>query len=185
MRGFKYILLAVGLVVILPLHSLVSAADTSAPAEGNTPSRATSSDSLSTSVGDLDAMGVVPDVIETPYEGGTRRVHIESTVFRRESPVVYSSGSRRDPFRPLLSDQKGQGTPDTDLLVVDGANLTGVVWAEGHYLAMVRDKDARTFFLREGDPVYRGRVTTVAQTHIVIELSGFGEYRQVTLKVND
>jgi hypothetical protein len=49
---------------------------------------------------------------------------------------------------------------------------------------MIRDKDSRTFFLREGDPVYSGRVTAVTQTHIVVDISSFGEYHQVTLKVN-
>src|SRR5512144_2756717 len=129
------------------------------------------SKSLSTQVGGLDTLGVVPNELETSYEGGTRRMNLERSVFRREEPVIYLANSRRDPFRPLISDENRGGEIKTDLLVVDGANLTGVVWAEGQYLAMVKDKEKRTFFLREGDSVYSGRVVTVAQTHIVIELS--------------
>jgi hypothetical protein len=127
----------------------------------------------------------MPTDVETPYEGGTRRVHLESTVFRREDPIVYSPESHRDPFRPLISDKRGEGEIKTDLLVIDGADLTGVVWAEGQYMAILKDKDKRTFFLREGDPVYSGRVIAVTQTHIVVEISGFGDKRQVTLKVNN
>ena len=141
-------------------------------------------ETLSTELKSLDSLGVLPKEVATPYQGGTRRVHLESTVFRRESPFTYNSNGRRDPFRALIADEKKEGEIQTDLLIVEGAVLTGIVWAEGQYLAMIRDKDSRTFFLREGDAVYSGRVTSVAENHIVVDISSFGEYRQVTLKVN-
>jgi hypothetical protein len=133
----------------------------------------------------VDTLGVVPSEVETPYQGGTRRILLENSVFRREPPVSYSAVSPRDPFRALLVDGSGDPEPKTDLLIVDGANLTGVVWAEGQSLATVKDKKSRSFFLRNGDPVYKGRVASITQTSITFEISGFGEYRQVTLKVND
>ena len=128
---------------------------------------------------------MLPTEVTTPYEGGIRRVKLENTVFRREEPFVYNSYGRRDAFRPLISDAKKEGPVKTDLLIVDGASLTGIVWAEGHFLAMLRDKDGRSFFLREGDSVYQGRVSSVTEARVVIDISEFGDYHQVTLKVND
>lgn len=142
-------------------------------------------DSLSTRLGGVDTLGVVPTEVLTPYQGGTRRVPLENSVFRREQPISYSSDSRRDPFRPLIVDNKQEGEIHTDLLIVDGANLTGVIWAGDQSLATVKDNKGRSFFLHEGEPVYSGRVVSITQTSITFEISGFGEYRQVTLKVND
>jgi hypothetical protein len=141
-------------------------------------------ETLSTEVGGLDSLGVLPSEISTSYQGGTRRVKLENTVFRRETPIAYNSAGRRDPFRALITDEKKEGQVQTDLLIVDGADLTGIVWAEGQYLAMIRDKDGHSFFLREGDAVYKGRVSSVNQTNVIIEISDFGDYHQVTLKVN-
>lgn len=141
-------------------------------------------ETISTEVSGLDSLGVLPTDVSTPYQGGTRRIHLENTVFRREAPIAYSSNGRRDPFRALITDEKKEGPIQTELLIVDGAVLTGIVWADEQYLAMIRDKDGRSFFLREGDAVYSGRVSSVNQNFVTIDISEFGDYHQVTLKVN-
>jgi hypothetical protein len=115
--------------------------------------------------------------------GGTRRVASYRSVLRRETPFGYDSGGRRDPFRALIWEGKKGEDVVTDLLRLDGAVLTGVVSSEGEYLAMVRDKDGRNFFLREGDSVFRGRVVSVTQTKAVFQLAEFGEVERVTLNV--
>lgn len=102
---------------------------------------------------------------------------------RRETPFAYESRGRRDPFRALISDSKREANPKTDLLCLDEAVLTGVVWSGGEYLAMIRDKGGKNFFLREGDKVYRGRVTSVTQAKAVFRLVDFGEVERVTLTV--
>jgi hypothetical protein len=112
-----------------------------------------------------------------------KRVNTYHSILRREKPFVYESGGRRDPFRPLIWEGKKGQDIVTNLLVLDGAVLTGVVWSEGEYLAMVRDKNGRTFFLRDGDSVFRGRVVSVSQTKAVFQLAEFGEVERVTLTV--
>jgi hypothetical protein len=132
-----------------------------------------------------DSLGIIADStgMKDLPTGDTHRGHIENTVFRREPPVSYHREGRRDPFRALIVDEKKPDVIETDLLIVDGATLTGVVWAEGRYLAMVRDKDGKSFFLHEGDPVYQGRVTLVTQNQANFEISDFGDYQKVTLRV--
>jgi hypothetical protein len=176
MRYILQLAVAIGLALTLPVLAQSSPA---------TPSQSSGGDSLSTGLGGMDTLGVVPSSVETPYQGGTRRIDFENSVFRREPPVVYSAVSGRDPFRPLIVEKSGEADPVTNLLIVDGANLTGVVWADAQSLATVKDKQGRSFFLHQGEPVYRGRVVSITQTSITFEISGFGESRQVTLKVND
>ncbi len=181
--------------VLLVLGGVLLAADTAAPKKApartpagevmDDPSDAESDelDALSTEVAGLDSLDLSDPDLETEYHGGTRRIHLERSVFRRATPVVYAGNGRRDAFRALVVDEKKEGEIQTDLLRTEGAVLTGVVWAEGEYLAMVKDKDGTSFFLREGDPVYSGRVTAVTQSQVVCDISEFGDYRQVTLKV--
>ncbi|MBK6767057.1 MAG: hypothetical protein IPG71_12380 [bacterium] len=138
---------------------------------------------LSTVTEGLDSLDVLPDEMTTQSQGGTRRVKLETTVFKRHEPVNYGGSDYRDPFRALVSDEKKEGEIVTDLLRLDDAVLTGVVWSDGKYLAMVKDKDGKSFFLREGDSVYSGRVLYVGQTEAVFEISEFGDFSRITLKV--
>jgi hypothetical protein len=155
------------------------------PAESHPASAKTrpSSQELSTELDGLDTLELAPTEMITQVAGGTRRVHLESTVFRREQPVKYQAAGRRDPFRALLVDEKKEGEIETDLLRIEGAALRGVVWSEGVYLALVTDKDSKSFVLREGDPIYQGRVLSVTQSQAVFEVSDFGDYQKITLKV--
>lgn len=140
-------------------------------------------ETLSTMTEGLDSLDVLPDEMLTETNGGTRRVKLETMVFKRHEPVYYEASELRDPFRALVADEKKEGEIQTDLLRMDGAVLTGVVWSDGKYLAMVRDKDNKSFFLREGEAVYSGKVLYVGQTEAVFEISEFGDYTRVTLKV--
>ncbi|MCB9366692.1 MAG: hypothetical protein H6506_00150 [Calditrichaeota bacterium] len=140
-------------------------------------------ETLSTAAEGLDSLGVLPDEMTTEAQGGTRRVKLETTVFKRHEPVKYEAAGLRDPFRALVADEKKEGEIKTDLLRLEDALLTGVVWSDGQYLAMVRDKDSKSFFLREGDAIYSGRVLYVGQTEAVFEVTEFGDYNRITLKV--
>ncbi|RPH95070.1 hypothetical protein EHM69_05610 [candidate division KSB1 bacterium] len=140
-------------------------------------------DELSTELNGIDTLDVLPSDVVTSYGGGTRRVHLEHTVFRREPPVYYEAVGRRDPFRALIVDEKKEGEIETDLLRVEGASLKGVVWSDGQYLALLKDKDGKSFVLREGDLIFHGRVLSVTQSQATFEVSEFGDYDQITLKV--
>ena len=138
---------------------------------------------LSTELDGLDTLNVVPTEMMAQIGGGTRRVGLESTVFRRENPVIYDAAGRRDPFRALITDEKKEGEVETEFLRLEGASLKGVVWSDGQYLALIADKDGKSFVLREGDLVFQGRVISVTQSKAIFEISDFGDYQQVTLKV--
>lgn len=140
-------------------------------------------ETLTTATEGLDSLGVLPTEVETRSNGGTRRVKLETTIFKRHEPVYYLATDLRDPFRALVNDEKKEGEVKTDLLRLEDAILTGVVWSDGKYLAMVRDKDGKSFFLREGDSVYSGKVLYVGQTEAVFEVTEFGDYARITLKV--
>jgi hypothetical protein len=160
--------------------------ETTAPAPKEQPKSVkakSGSEELSTELNGLDTLEVVPTDVVTRVAGGTRRVHLESTVFRREQPVEYEAAGRRDPFRALLVDEKKEGEIETELLRLEGATLKGVVWSDGTYLALVSDKEGKSFVLREGDPVYQGRVLSVTQARATFEVSDFGDYQQIVLKV--
>ncbi|MBU0509526.1 hypothetical protein KKH27_11920 [bacterium] len=139
---------------------------------------------ISTRMEGLDTLGVLPKEMITSFGGGTRRINLESSVFRREEPIRYDPTGKRDPFRALIRDEQREGEIETDLLRHENAVLSGVVWAESEYLAMVKDKNGQTFFLREGDPIYQGRVLTVTNSMVTLEVWDFGDYDQITLKIN-
>ena len=73
---------------------------------------------------------------------------------------------RRDPFRALIGADK-TGTSLTNLppgiagLQVNGLRLDGVVRAPNGMIAVVSNDQARTYFLREGDQLYDGRVEKI------------------------
>ena len=140
-------------------------------------------ETLSTMTEGLDSLNVLPNELETQSNGGVRRVKLETLVFKRHEPVFYEASGLRDPFRALVSDEKKEGEIKTDLLKLEEAILTGVVWSDGKYLAMVRDKEGKSFFLRESDAVYNGKVLYVGQTEAVFEVTEFGDYSRITLKV--
>jgi len=193
MRFFLYILMAVA--VLMTTGNMCAAEDRETQEAPPQPSDAATIseivgdeepdiEEISTAMQGLDTLDVLPKEMVTSFGGGTRRISLESTVFRRQEPVRYDPAGRRDPFRPLIRDDKGDEEIKTDLLRHPDAVLTGVVWSEGEYLAMIRDKDGQTFFLREGDQIYQGRVVSVTNSMVTLEVWEFGDYERVTLKIN-
>jgi len=76
--------------------------------------------------------------------------------------------SRRDPFESLTSRQEaaaraGAGLPPGKAgLQVGTLRLDGIVRAPNGMIAVVTNPQARTYFLREGDQLYDGRVEKIA-----------------------
>ena len=75
--------------------------------------------------------------------------------------------ARRDPFESLIGGTRGGG-PKEPLpqgkagLQVSTLRLDGVVRAPNGMIAVVSNPQARTYFLREGDQLYDGRVEKIA-----------------------
>jgi type IV pilus assembly protein PilP len=79
-----------------------------------------------------------------------------------------SKQARRDPFESLLMRQQNQAKAGTNLppgkagLQVSTLRLDGIVRAPNGMIAVVTNPQARTYFLREGDQLYDGRVEKIA-----------------------
>jgi hypothetical protein len=176
---FRWYILAVGFSLSLSSSSVIA----QAAEEPTAKSSAEEVDVLSTEMSGVDTLDVMPHEMIMKSGEGTRRVKLETTVFHREAPVVYRSEGLRDPFRALVVNEKKEGEVKTDLLRLEDAMLTGIVWSSGDYVALVRDKDGKNFFLRKGDPIYQGTVLEVEQSRATFEVSEFGDYSRVTLEV--
>jgi type IV pilus assembly protein PilP len=76
--------------------------------------------------------------------------------------------SRRDPFESLASRQEAAARAGANLppgkagLQVGTLRLDGIVRAPNGMIAVVTNPQARTYFLREGDQLYDGRVEKIA-----------------------
>jgi Tfp pilus assembly protein PilP len=77
-------------------------------------------------------------------------------------------GGRRDPFESLVARQQAQAKVAQNLppgkagLQVSTLRLDGIVRAPNGMIAVVTNPQARTYFLREGDQLYDGRVEKIA-----------------------
>jgi hypothetical protein len=74
--------------------------------------------------------------------------------------------ARRDPFESLVSRQQSGGVknlpPGKAGLQVSTLRLDGIVRSSNGMIAVVSNPQARTYFLREGDQLYDGRVEKIA-----------------------
>ena len=75
---------------------------------------------------------------------------------------------RRDPFESLVGHEKAQAEAAKNLppgkagLLVASLRLDGIVRSPNGMIAVVTNPQARTYFLREGDQLYDGRVEKIA-----------------------
>jgi Tfp pilus assembly protein PilP len=79
-----------------------------------------------------------------------------------------TKSARRDPFESLVARQQAQKNATAALppgkagLQVSTLRLDGIVKAPNGMIAVVTNPQARTYFLREGDQLYDGRVEKIA-----------------------
>src|SRR5208337_5195208 len=79
---------------------------------------------------------------------------------------------RRDPFESLVGREKAQAELSKNLppgkagLQVASLRLDGIVKAPNGMIAVVTNPQARTYFLREGDQLYDGRVEKIAMDSV-------------------
>jgi hypothetical protein len=129
-----------------------------------TPSVATAPKAVSNPGAPSTAKPVQATAQEKPSTPGLRTIAAHSTV------------SRRDPFNPLLNQEKGVAGPQTPLpagkpgLVIATLRVDGIVRGPGGMIAVVSNPQMRVYFLREGDRLYDGAVA-----HITMEGVSFHE----------
>ncbi len=82
---------------------------------------------------------------------------------REKSPS--ESANRRDPFVPLVSQEKGGGPgnlpPGKAGLVVGTVRVDGTVRSQGSMIAVVTNPEQRVYFIRQGDHLYDGDVEKI------------------------
>ncbi len=103
-----------------------------------------------------------------------------------------SKFARRDPFESLLNRQQGGAAknlpPGKAGLQVSTLRLDGIVKSSNGMIAVVSNPQARTYFLREGDQLYDGRVEKIAMDGVAFHEIGkdaFGKpvERQVNKRI--
>ena len=101
---------------------------------------------------------------------------------------------RRDPFESLVGRQKADADAAKNLppgkagLQVSTLRLDGIVKSANGMIAVVSNPQARTYFLREGDQLYDGRVEKIAMDGVSFHETGkdaFGKpvERQVNKRI--
>jgi Tfp pilus assembly protein PilP len=102
--------------------------------------------------------------------------------------------TRRDPFESLVGREKAQAEMTKNLppgkagLQVASLRLDGIVRAPNGMIAVVTNPQARTYFLREGDQLYDGKVEKIAMDGVSFHEMGkdaFGKpvERQVNKRI--
>ena len=102
--------------------------------------------------------------------------------------------TRRDPFESLIGREKAAAEMQKNLppgkagLQVASLRLDGIVKAPNGMIAVVTNPQARTYFLREGDQLYDGRVEKIAMDSVSFHEMGkdaFGKpvERQVNKRI--
>lgn len=119
---------------------------------------------------------------------------VETAVNPDEPKSGEEKVARRDPFESLVARQQAQGKANSSLppgiagLQVSTLKLDGVVKAPNGMIAVVSNPQARTYFLREGDQLYDGRVEKIAMDGVAFHEVGkdaFGKpvERQVNKRI--
>ena len=91
-----------------------------------------------------------------------------TTSASKQSAEKETRVARRDPFESMVGRGAGGGVPAGPMppgkagLQVSTLRLDGVVRAPNGMIAVVSNPQARTYFLREGDQLYDGRVEKIA-----------------------
>lgn len=103
--------------------------------------------------------------------------------FRRQEVFKYSNRGRRDPFKPLVSENTGE--VQTDLLNVEEATLTGIIWMGDHMVALFKDKKGKSYYMKKGDAVYNGRIIDIKDNSVIVSVFQFGATRRLELRVTE
>lgn len=113
-----------------------------------------------------------------------------------EEGFTYNPRGRRDPFRSLILPERekaakaGEGLPPLQRIDSADLKLTGIIWDQTSYIAMVETPEGKDFVIREGTVVglNKGIVKKITQRNLIIEEKiktylGEARTREVTLEL--
>jgi Tfp pilus assembly protein PilP len=109
-----------------------------------------------------------------PAAKGTKKVAAKApaTTSGGEAAESEAKVARRDPFESLTSRQDAAAKNAANLppgkpgLQIGSLRLDGIVRAPNGMIAVVTNPQARTYFLREGDQLYDGRVEKIGMDNV-------------------
>ena len=117
----------------------------------------------------------------------------KSAATAANNPEKEPKVAKRDPFESLIGREHGGGPtgplpPGKAGLQVSTLRLDGIVRAPSGMIAVVSNPQSRTYFLREGDQLYDGRVEKIAMDGVSFHEVGkdaFGKpvERQVSKRI--
>ncbi|MGB8476391.1 MAG: pilus assembly protein PilP [Candidatus Acidiferrum sp.] len=119
---------------------------------------------------------------------------VERAVNPGAAAILEGKVARRDPFESLVARQQAEKNAGKNLppgkagLQVSTLRLNGIVRAPNGMIAVVTNPQDRTYFLREGDQLYDGRVDKIAMDGVSFNEMGkdaFGKpvERQVNKRI--
>jgi hypothetical protein len=109
-----------------------------------------------------------PEQAAQPAQPASENAPPEASAVAEASAGGEGKIARRDPFESLVGRQKAQEAAAKNLppgkagLQVSTLRLDGIVKAPNGMIAVVTNPQSRTYFLREGDQLYDGRVEKIA-----------------------
>jgi len=127
-------------------------------------------------------------------KASTKKAAAPSAAVPKAAAEPEAKVTRRDPFESLVGHEKAQADMYKNLppgkagLLVASLRLDGIVKAPNGMIAVVTNPQARTYFLREGDQLYDGRVEKIAMDSVSFHEMGkdaFGKpvERQVNKRI--
>lgn len=111
------------------------------------------------------------EVLQTPSdEQKEKEKAIEKIIQEKEEVIVgkyfsYNPEGRRDPFRSLIEEvrvrEKGPRPKGIAGMLISEIDLVGIVKDSSGNIAFFSGSDNRGYFLKVGDEVYDGRITSI------------------------
>ena len=188
-------------VITLVSAILLTAAATCSHAQGQPPAKAPAPKAAAARPAGTPAAKPAAKPVAKPAAKPAAKPPVEKKHTAAKSTEVASGSSaaeqgkvaRRDPFESLVGRQKAATDaknlpPGKGGLQVSTLKIDGIVHGPNGMIAVVSNPQQRTYFLREGDQLYDGRVEKIAMDGVTFHEVGknaFGkpEERQVNKRI--
>jgi phage repressor protein C with HTH and peptisase S24 domain len=107
--------------------------------------------------------------------------------FPKRLVIKYKSSNYRDPFRPLINEEKMYNTPiDQRVPNVEGLRLVGIIESDdAGNRALFEDNVGYSYMLKSGDKVRNGYVLRVESDRVFFQIFEYGWSRTLALKMEE